>query len=127
MRDRVSDNRKWVAIVDDDASFREAISAHLGLLGIEPHPFSDGYSLLESGILLHFRCIFADFAMPGMTGVELHASLMRVGVVAPFVLMSARLSEREKVEAQAGGIFDVLDKPFSAQVMIDVLERLSIC
>src|SRR3954463_13989517 len=67
-----------VAIVDDDESVRQALSALLRSLGYEAIDFASAEQLLRSGRRNEVACVISDVQMPGLSGLELHQRLAAV-------------------------------------------------
>ena len=78
-----------IAVVDDEASVREALTGLLGLLGYGAVAFERAEDLLNSKTRSDLSCVIADVQMPGMTGPELHARLVASGRPVPTILITA--------------------------------------
>ncbi len=61
-----------IAIVDDDASFREALERFLGTFALRVRSFASGEEFLQSTELPFVSCLLLDLAMPGMNGLEVN-------------------------------------------------------
>ena len=72
-------SRPLVAIVDDDESLRDATSNLLQAAGFSTATFADAESFLKSDGGPRAACVVADMRMPGMSGLELHQHLARLG------------------------------------------------
>src|SRR3954465_3551052 len=78
-----------IHVVDDDASFRTAIERRLKLAGYEVVTWSSAQQLLDNlpdaekpgGILL-------DVQIPGLSGPELQARLVKLGSMLPIVFLT---------------------------------------
>ncbi len=68
-----------VAVVDDDKSIRDATQDLLKAAGFSTATFEDAESFLGSASRTRTDCLVADIRMPGMTGLELHQELRRIG------------------------------------------------
>jgi PAS domain S-box-containing protein len=109
-----------VMLVDDDAAVREVARSMLEDLGavvIEAEGGPNALLLLRTGVDVDL--VLADFTMPHMTGVELatHVAGLLQGV--PVVLMTG-YSASSVIDASPH-ISAVLQKPFRAKAMADVL------
>jgi len=110
-----------IAVIDDDASVRTAISNLVRSLGYAVHVFPSAEAFLQSAQLEQTRCVIADVRMPGMSGVELQSQLRVQGRRTPFIIITAVPEERVRKRAIADGAICFLTKPFDEDVLIDCL------
>ncbi len=113
----MTDSRRRILIVDDDADTLTNLSDILTDVGYETETACDGQSALEKvGIRCRQdRCRYAvcllDFKMPGMDGVqlvqELHASFPEL----PAIMITAFAGDDGVRRALAAGTWKVLRKP----------------
>ena len=102
-----------VYIVDDDASVRDSLALMLGLAGYATAAFADAESLLAAWSPEWKGCVVTDLRLPGASGIELQAELLRRGSRLPVVIITAHgdvPSARAAFRAEA---LDFLEKPFS--------------
>jgi len=78
-----------IFIVDDDASVRDSLALLLGLKGYYSASFECAEHFLASLRPDWRGCVVTDVDMPGMSGLELQATLARMGGALPVVVMSA--------------------------------------
>jgi FixJ family two-component response regulator len=102
-----------VAIVDDDASMRDATDNLLQAAGFTTATFSDALSFLASAQRRAASCAVVDMRMPGMTGLELYKELVARGERIPIVLVTAYPEDAARAEARKAGIVCFLAKPFA--------------
>ncbi len=115
-----------VALVDDDADLRAALSQMLTLAGHKVHPFVDGPSALQ-GIDRDFPgVVVSDVRMPGMSGVELFARLRETDPELPVILMTGHGDVPMAVDAIRAGAWDFLTKPFPSDALSAALQRAGI-
>jgi FixJ family two-component response regulator len=67
--------------------------------------------------------ILLDMRMPGTTGVGLQAQLKILAQNVPVIFVSGDSRPEEIIEAMKQGAVDFLLKPFTAQAMMDVIQR----
>lgn len=82
-------NEVVIAVVDDDASVRGALSRFLKSLGYHAMAFERAEEFLASNQRGNAACLIADVQMPGMTGPELHAKLVASGEPIPTIFITA--------------------------------------
>ena len=104
-----------VAIVDDDASIRDATENLLDAAGYSTTTFASAESFMSSERRNRVACVVADMRMPGMTGLELAEALAASGRAIPTVLVTAYPDEQTRLRARQAGILCYLSKPFSPE------------
>jgi FixJ family two-component response regulator len=112
-----------IAIVDDDASVREALAGLLRSLGYGAVAFERAEDLLRSD-RRSLSCVIADVQMPGMTGPELHSRLVASGVPVPTILITAYPDETARERALRAGVVCYLAKPFGEDELLACLRPL---
>jgi FixJ family two-component response regulator len=106
-------NKPVIAIVDDDASVREALMSLMRALGFASEAYGCAEDFLKSGRIRRTNCLIADVRMPGMTGLELYRHLVAAGTSIPTVLITAHGDEEGRRRALNAGITCYLTKPFN--------------
>jgi len=104
-------DRTLVSIVDDDSLFRESMRKLVKLLGYTVEEFPSAADFLASRFLPETACLVADVHMPGMTGVELHGRLIKLGHTIPTILVTAYPDELVRDRALQDGVVCYLGKP----------------
>lgn len=107
-----------VAIVDDDASLREAIGSLLASFDIGSQKFCDAHALLASPMLADFSCFLSDVVMPGFNGFALAERLRALGHLQPMIFMTAHQGAHYAARAQALGACCLLTKPFTTDALM---------
>lgn len=110
-----------MAVVDDDQAVREALPDLLQEFGFAARAFASAEELLASDGLGEARCLILDFAMPGMTGLELQRELRVRGHRIPIIFITAQPDEAIRARAVGEGAADVLLKPFSDTALLAAL------
>jgi FixJ family two-component response regulator len=104
-------NKSLIAIVDDDASMREAMMSLMRALGFLVETFPCAEDFLKSDGLQRTSCLIADVRMPGMSGLELYRRLVASGKPIPTVLITAHSNDEVRERALKAGIVCYLTKP----------------
>jgi two-component system KDP operon response regulator KdpE len=109
-----------VLVVEDDPQLVRALVINLQAreFGVDAAP--DGASALRIAAARQPDAILLDLGLPDMDGIEVIKAL-RAWTRAPVLVLSARRSSPEKIEAFEAGADDYLTKPFS---MDELLARL---
>lgn len=110
-----------IYIVDDDPAVRDALSVLFNMEGYVVETFSDGDTFVESASKAVPACVMLDVHMPGRSGIEILKSLNAENYPAPIFIISGQGDIPMAVEAIRNGAFDFIEKPFSAET---VLERV---
>jgi len=112
-----------IAVVDDDDSFRMALAESLRSLGYDAKEFASAEELCKADAEEPYDCVITDICMPGMSGLELSQLLTSRAPALPVITMTAVPTPDLKTKAAASGSFDVLEKPFEADALLDCLRR----
>jgi signal transduction histidine kinase len=109
-----------VLLVDDDLAVREVARSMLDDMGaVVTEAESGPEALLMLRTNLEADLVLADYTMPGMTGVELSGQVAALLSGVPVVLMTGYSAAA--VGESNPYITAVLQKPFRAQAMADIL------
>jgi FixJ family two-component response regulator len=112
-----------IAVVDDDASFREALAELLLLAGFEVEAFESGEAVLGSSRLGAFDVFLLDVQMPGRGGLEVMGELRAGGVAAPVVFVTSHDDPRTRELALARGALAVFGKPVDSDRLMGLLRE----
>ena len=105
-------NSPVIAIVDDDASVREALTGLLKSCGRFAIAFERGEDFLNSDQRRDATCLIADVEMPDMTGPELYDRLIASGDPIPTIFITAYPDPIARTRALQNGAIGYLAKPF---------------
>ncbi len=103
-----------VFVIDDDPSMRRALERRLQGAGYAVRTFESAQEFLDSapGPVGH-ACIVSDVRMPGLSGLDLQASLVRAQRDLPTIFISGHGDIATSVHAMKAGAVSFLSKPFS--------------
>ena len=101
----------YVAIVDDDASMREALARLLRVQGINSRNYPSARAFLEALPSHMPDCLIVDVNMPDMTGIELQCELLNCDVRIPTIVISASDDKSIAASAASLGAVAVFLKP----------------
>lgn len=113
-----------IHLVDDDASFRNAIERRLKKAGYDVATYPSAQQLLD-----HLPdeaepgCILLDVRIPGLSGPELQAHLGKLGSTLPIVFLTGYADVRITVQAIKAGAEDFLTKPVSSEQLLRAIEQ----
>ncbi|MFJ4526077.1 response regulator [Streptomyces sp. NPDC088810] len=109
-----------VLVVDDEPQIVRALVINLKARTYEVDAAPDGTTALELAASRHPDVVVLDLGLPDMDGVEVIKGL-RCWTRVPILVLSARHSSDEKVQALDAGADDYVTKPFG---MDELLARL---
>jgi FixJ family two-component response regulator len=113
--------RPLIAVVDDDESVREALPDLLRELGFDSEAFASAEELLAAEPTARCDCLILDVSMPGMSGPELQAELMRRGFTPPIIFITAHADDRVRPSLIEKGAVECLFKPFTESALLDAV------
>jgi two-component system, LuxR family, response regulator FixJ len=112
-----------VVLVDDDPSVRQSVHTLLKREGYRVSVYDSADALLRDLVFHTPTVLLTDVRMPGMSGVDLQARFKAMGHDLPMVFVSGESRQEEIIAAMKHGAIDFLLKPFTAQAMLDALQR----
>ncbi|MBW9331955.1 response regulator [Herbaspirillum sp. RU 5E] len=113
-----------IAVIDDDASMREALSALMRSMGWQVQCHASASDFLAALGYDGTDCIVTDVQMPGMSGVELLEWLRGQQLATPVVVITSYPTRVQEERVQAAGQAAFLGKPFDGDEMLHTVERL---
>ncbi|MCA0328730.1 MAG: response regulator transcription factor [Actinobacteria bacterium] len=109
-----------VLVVDDEAALARALSINLRARGFEVATAADGRSALDLVARFHPDVVVLDLGLPDLDGLDVLEGIRGWSPV-PVLVLSARTTGDEKVEALDRGADDYVTKPFD---MNELLARI---
>jgi FixJ family two-component response regulator len=110
---------KLIAIVDDDASVRNALLGLMKAVGVPAQAFASAEEFLSSGVQRNTACLITDIRMPGMSGLDLQARLNSDHSRIPTIFITAHGDVEMKMHAMRAGAVEFLAKPFSDDALLE--------
>ena len=114
-------------VVDDSLSSRRSISQVLKDAGFEVRTANDGLDAVD--ILHKFApdIILTDMEMPRMNGFELTVNLRHTEHAKhiPVIMITSRSTEKHRLMSESAGVNEHLVKPFSDEVLLQHVYRLT--
>lgn len=112
-----------IILVDDEKHIRLAAGQTLELAGYDVTTLERGERVLEllsddwNGVLI------SDINMPGMDGLELLERVCAIDADLPMILITGHGDISMAVSAMRAGAYDFIEKPFAADLLLDVVRR----
>jgi two-component system C4-dicarboxylate transport response regulator DctD len=115
--------RMNVYLIDDDDDFRASLKQSLELAGISVADFDRPEKALELLDDTFTGVIISDVKMTDMDGLELLMEASEIDEDIPVILVSGHADVSIAVQAIQDGAYDLLEKPFRTQSLVDVARR----
>ena len=112
-----------IHVVDDDASFRTAVTRLLRASGYQVALYESALQLLDKPPDTEAGCILLDVRMPDLSGPELQSRLAEMGNTLPIVFLTGHGDIPMSVRAIKAGAEDFLSKPVSRKTLIEAIRR----
>ena len=109
-----------ILLVDDNYEFYEMLGHSIddnSELSIDYAP--DGFSAFKMVSKKSYDCVVSDINMPFMDGVTLLGEFQKNRLNSPVVLISANVNDSISKEALRAGAYNVLEKPFPINELIE--------
>jgi len=107
-------------VVDDDGALARALAINLRARGYDVTVVGNGRDALEAVARVHPEVVVLDLGLPDLDGLEVLRGIRGWNEV-PVVVLSARSTSDEKVDALDAGADDYVTKPFE---MNELMARL---
>ncbi|MDX1566920.1 MAG: sigma-54 dependent transcriptional regulator [Longimicrobiales bacterium] len=122
MSTEVRDQR--ILLVEDDDSFRRALTEVLAARGYDVEPCSAAPEALERLQEDPVDLVVTDVVMPGMRGDALIREIRETFPHVPAIAITAFGSIEDAVEITRAGAADYLTKPFRTRALLDAMDRI---
>jgi len=106
-----------IAIVDDDAAIRTALSSLVRSMGYGARLFASAEAFLADRPDTPPGCLVTDIQMPGMNGLDLQRALRQRMPGLPVIVITAFPEDAVREQAMAAGALHFLSKPFTADTI----------
>lgn len=119
----MSSENPLISVVEDDESLRQAMVGLVRSLGyrVASYPCAEDFLAADAGE--RSDCVVTDIQMPGLSGIDLKLRLVASGVATPVIMVTARADPALHERALASGAACLLRKPFTAEALIECLDR----
>jgi len=112
-----------IFVVDDDASFRNAISRLIRASGYQAQCYPSAEEFLAASPGASPGCVLLDLRMPGPSGLEVQGALARSEHPLPIIFLTGHGDIPTSVRAVRAGAEDFLTKPVKKDVLFAAIER----
>lgn len=112
-----------ILVVDDEQLIRQVIKEYLNLEGYEVDEAIDGQDAVNKALETDYNLIIMDIMMPNKDGYQACKEIKTKKDV-PFIMLSARGEEYDKLIGFDLGIDDYVTKPFSPKELVARVKAL---
>lgn len=115
---------KNILIVDDDDNMRNALYETVKRMGLAADTAYDGSDGFNKAMQKRYDLIISDIRMPKIDGIKFMEMLKSSGVMTPLCFITAHGTVENAVRALKDGAFDFILKPFSLEVIEEMIKRV---
>jgi FixJ family two-component response regulator len=112
-----------IHVVDDDKSFRTALSRLLKASGYEVADYDSAACFLRSIEHSSPGCILLDVQMPTLGGLQLQEELAKLSHAWPIIFLTGHGDIPTSVLAIKAGAEDFLTKPVTSKILLAAIDR----
>ncbi|EFY03593.1 response regulator transcription factor [Streptococcus dysgalactiae] len=117
-----------ILLVDDELEITDINKRYLQQAGYQITVASDGAQALDVFRKDHYHLIISDIMMPNMDGYDFIGEVLLEKPEQPFLFITAKLSEPDKIYSLSLGADDFISKPFSPRELVlrvkNILNRI---
>jgi FixJ family two-component response regulator len=112
-----------LAVVDDDADVRVALTRLVSAAGFTVETFASGAEFLRSLQDHEPDCLVLDLHMPEMSGFDVQSALASVHSAVPVVVITGHHTPESHARAIHLGAKSYLRKPVNDSVLLEAIEK----
>ena len=118
-----SSTETMVAVIEDDAAARRALTRMLRAQGFRVASFSNAEELLQALPETHPACLVIDVMLPGMSGADLLDRLRADNIQVPAIFVTGRIDAPRMLRRRGLGDVPCLQKPFEPSLLVQAVSR----
>ena len=111
-------------LIDDDEWIRDSMRLFFENEGCTLVTLETAEQAIELVKTRPFDIIFSDFRLPGLNGIELFKHIIDNHRPTVKILLTAHKNQSVSTDAQKAGIHEIIEKPFTPEIIESVLTRL---
>jgi FixJ family two-component response regulator len=112
-----------IHVVDDDPSFRTAVTRLLRAAKYDVRGYASASEFLASDPYAEPGCILLDLRMPGASGFDLQQSLAAMEERLPIIFLTGHGDIPASVRAMKAGAVDFLTKPVRREALLHAVQN----
>jgi len=110
-----------IIVIDDNDGVRRSLRALLESSNFAVADYASAKAFLADAACSD--CLIVDVRMPEMSGLELQEELVRRGSTIPVIVITGHADVTLAVHAMKAGAFDLIEKPFHDETLLDSIRR----
>jgi len=114
----------YVCIIEDDLSVREGLEGLLKSATINVDTFGSAKEFLARANQRAPGCLLLDVELPGLSGMELQAELVKRGINLPIIFLTGHGNIELCVRAMKAGASEFFAKPFDPESLLLAVQRV---
>ncbi|PZM08308.1 response regulator [Rhizobium tubonense] len=111
-----------IVLIEDDESVRRSISTLLRSVGLGIAAFESVNDYQDRGNEDQPDCLILDVCLPGRSGLDFQADLLKAGIHYPIIFISGHADIRMSVRAMKAGAVEFLTKPVRHQDLLSAID-----
>lgn len=111
-----------IHLVDDDPSFRTALTRLLRAANYDVRGYASAKEFLDAAPYNAPGCLLLDLKMPGTTGLDLQQAMAGMDEPLPIIFLSGNGDIPASVRAMKAGAVDFLTKPVERKNLLEAIE-----
>jgi DNA-binding NtrC family response regulator len=114
---------KPILVIDDEEAITTTVATFLRGKGYTVDVANDGEEALRKAGAGVYGVVLSDIYIDRVSGLDILEAAKRANPEAAVILMTARASLGTSIEAEQGGAFEYLAKPFEMRPLLDLVQR----
>ncbi|WP_215396230.1 response regulator transcription factor [Rheinheimera oceanensis] len=120
----IDNNKKFIAVVDDDLSVRAGLNNLLSSVGYKTLLFKSAEEVLQSDALTNLSFMVLDVKLKGINGIELFEQLRAADVNIPTVFISGNTDLNTQLRIARAGALLFLTKPVDVELLLRTIDSI---
>ncbi len=112
-----------ILVVDSQPDLRSTLVQDLIRVGFPVESASDGSEALDKVKAVKYSLVITDEQTPGVGGIEVLHTVKKISPEIPVLIMTARGTVHNAVEAMQAGAYDYILKPFDFEILEKTVRR----
>jgi two-component system response regulator FixJ len=112
-----------IIVVDDDAAVCGSLKFALETEGFAVRTYATGADVLDAADLARCACFIVDQKLPGMSGLDLIATIRGQHIAAPVILITSHPTIMLRERAARAGI-PIVEKPLLGNTLLERVQGL---
>ncbi|MGM0667966.1 MAG: response regulator transcription factor [Bacteroidota bacterium] len=113
-----------ILLAEDDINLGILLTDYLEAKGYRVVHLSDGKQALETFRAETFDLCLLDIMLPEIDGINLAKKIRKIEKEIPFIFLTAKSLEKDKLEGFSAGADDYITKPFSMEELLYRIEAI---